>query len=112
MGIRSSSSPGTRAATGGRWTSRWAGRPSFRGLRRPGALSRDRFRRFLARVLRRDVVVDERAKRRRELLVGPLQSREVLAVDVDGAVRLLACAGERNADRRRLGFAGAVDDAA
>ena len=64
------------------------------------------------RVLRRDVVVDERAEGGRELLVGALQRREVLAVDVDGAVRLLARSGQRDADRGGLRLAGSVDDAA
>ena len=41
-----------------------------------------------------------------------MQRREVLAVDVDGAVRLLARARQPDPDGGGLGFARAVDDAA
>ena len=53
-------------------------------------LDRDRARGLAARVARRDVVVHERPEFLGQLLGIALQRREVLAVDVDGAVRLLA----------------------
>src|SRR6266511_5782764 len=65
-----------------------------------------------AGILRRDVVVHEGPEGVGQLLVGALQRREVLSVDVDGAVRLLAGSGEGDSDRRGLRLAGAVDDAA
>jgi hypothetical protein len=53
-------------------------------------------------VLGRDVVVHEGAKGYGELFVRAFQRREVLAVDVDGTVRLFAGAGKADADRRSL----------
>jgi len=41
-----------------------------------------------------------------------MEGDEFLAVDVDGAAWLFACAGETDADVGGFGFAGAVDDAA
>src|SRR5471032_1321026 len=59
-----------------------------------------------------DVVIDQTLKLRRELVVRAVQRLDVLAVDEDRTARLLARAGQADADARRLRFAGPVDDAA
>ena len=62
--------------------------------------------------MRGDVVVDQRAERRGQFLVGASQRRRVLAVDEDRAVRRLAGARQADADVGGLRLAGAVHDAA
>ena len=83
--------------------------PRRGGARRAAAPRRDQ-RPGVAVVL--DVVVDQTLELRRELVVGAAQRRDVLAVDEDRAARLLAGAGQADADVRRLRLAGTVDDAA
>src|SRR5712671_5609737 len=59
-----------------------------------------------------DVVINQTLEFNREFVVAAAQSPGVLAVDEHRAARLLAGAGQADADVRRLRFAGTVDDAA
>src|SRR3954470_8592151 len=66
----------------------------------------------LLHVRRLDVGVDELLKFGRQLVVGAAKSFDVVTVDVNRAARLLAGAGQTDADAGGLRFAGTVDDAA
>src|SRR3954468_17645630 len=59
-----------------------------------------------------DVVINETLKFSREFVVGAAQRLHVVAVDVDRTARLLAGAGQADADVRGLRFTRAVDDTA
>ena len=81
----------------------FSARPSGRRIAHP---RRHRQRRLAPAILRRNIIIHQRLKRIRQLVVGPLKRREMLPININGATRRLASPRQTNPNIRAFDSPG------